>query len=57
MLVIISQEGEPGQEVLERIETTVHLLGMSHQLQSLDIQLLDHFHYIGSNIGNLPLYS
>ncbi|CAI8057672.1 Latrophilin-like protein LAT-2 [Geodia barretti] len=46
----LQREGEPGQEVLERIETTVHLLGMSHQLQSLDIQLLDHFHYIGSNI-------
>ena len=52
-LLIMSQENQspPGQEVLDRIETTIHLLGMSHQLRTLDMQLLNHFHYIGTNIG------
>ena len=45
------QEDESyGHELLERIETTIALLGMSHQQRRADLEF-ENFEYKGSNIG------
>ena len=50
-VIINMQEDESyGQELLERIETTIALLGMSHQQRRADLKL-ENFEYKGSNIG------
>ena len=55
LIIIDIQEDESyGQELLKRIETTIALLGMSHQQRRADLEF-ENFEYEGSNIGKTKL--
>ena len=46
---------DPGQEVVERIETISDILAENHQLRPAILQL-QNFQYIGTNIGIIVIY-